>query len=131
MLALMMWRASLLGVASVALVNVIACHDNPTIDGKSVAATASTCTDVCNRLVALCGFAPDDCTDADGGGVCDTTLTPYLDCFASAASCQAAWDCPNATTPDDDASTDDASTDDASTDDGSGDDGSTDDASGE
>lgn len=103
-----------LGVAVVVCIAVAACTDNPNIDGSKVAKSASTCAGVCNRLVSLCGYAPegDDCTDADGGGYCDTQMDGYLDCFATAPSCQEAWNCFNTVTlPDDDAATGDASDD--------------------
>lgn len=88
-------------------VAIAACTDNPTIDGTKVAQSAATCEGVCNRLVGLCGYAPEDCTDADGGGYCDTQMPGYLDCFAKAPSCQEAWNCFNTVTlPGDDAGTD-------------------------
>lgn len=110
--------AAVLSVAA-----VVACKDNPNIDGSKVAASAATCPDVCNRLVALCGFAPSDCTDDDAGGYCDVNLADdtVLTCMATAASCQDAWDCPNATPPDDDAGDESSTDDDASP----GDDGAT------
>ena len=82
-----------------------ACTDNPSIDGSKVSPSSSDCPAVCGRLVSLCGYAPqgDDCTDADGGGYCDTQIAPdYLDCFASAPSCEDAWNCFDTVTPPDD-----------------------------
>ena len=114
----MLGAMRLVGVlAAAAVFAIVACTDNPSVDGSKVAASASTCQGVCTRLIALCGYAPEgtvdeagtqtigDCTDADGGGYCDTQMDGYLDCFASAPSCQDAWNCFNTVTPpDDDAS---------------------------
>jgi len=83
----------------------IACTNNPSIDDSQVKASAATCDAVCNRLVALCGYAPEgpqdgaasygSCSLADGGGYCDTQMVGYLDCFSTAPSCQDAWNCFN------------------------------------
>ncbi len=123
------------GLMSVsALTVMMACHANPDVKGSSVPTVGSptdipTCADVCNRLEALCGYAPNDCTDWDGGGYCDLNITDpnELLCIGYGSlndagtydltkSCQAAWDCvANEPAPDD--TGDDASDDDASTDD--------------
>ncbi len=100
------------------VISAIACTDNPNIDDSKVKPTAANCSDVCNRMVALCGYAPEgndggtgDCTDSDGGGYCDTQMVGYLDCFSTAPSCQDAWNCFN--TPDEGGTADDASGDDS------------------
>lgn len=120
-----------------ALVLLAACHANPSIDGQKVATVGSatsppTCAEVCSRLQALCGYAPDDCTNADGTGYCDVNFTDDAlrtcigygtvdDAGATTLtqSCQAAWDCFDnapATVADDAALSDDAASDDASSD---------------
>ncbi len=102
-----------------------ACTQNPSIDGTTVPKIGSSssppdCKDLCPRIAKLCGFAPQDCTVADGGGYCDQ----YYDdarrsCAGQAATCKELLDCtnevPDAETPDgaNDAS-DDASDDVAS-----------------
>jgi hypothetical protein len=113
-----------------ALTATIACHANPDIKGSSVATVGSptdipNCAQVCNRLEALCGYAPVDCTDADGGGYCDLNITDpnELLCIGYGSlndagtydmtqSCETAWDCvanePAPDTTDDDASDDDS-----------------------
>jgi len=82
-----------------------ACTPNPSIDGSKVAPiTDPDCTQACKRLADLCGYAPtaDQCTTAAGDGYCDTQFdTDHLACVGQAASCQAAWDCTNATPADD------------------------------
>ena len=95
-----------------------ACRDNPNIDGSKVQASGTTCTEVCGRLNALCGYAPPDCDDdVDAAGYCQTNFDDtMLGCMATAASCQAAWECEPAPPVDYDAG-DEAATDDA-TDDG-------------
>jgi hypothetical protein len=119
----------LVGLVSMSAVMVMmACHANPDVNGSSVPLVGSptdvpTCADVCNRLEALCGYAPVDCTDWDGGGYCDLNITDpnELVCIGYGAllsdggylltkSCQAAWDCvANEPAPDDtDASADDS-----------------------
>ena len=112
-------RVSWVGAAALV---IAACTDNPKIDGSKVATTGATCTEVCGRLESLCGQAPPDCDDVDGG-YCQTLFDDtMLACMSTAASCQAAWDCQPAPPPDEDAGdestpTDDSSTDDSSTDD--------------
>jgi len=122
-------RLGVVGCA-LAVVAIVACKDNPNIDGSKVPASDTTCPAVCDRLVKLCGYAPPDCTDDEAGGYCDVNLADdtILSCMATATSCQAAWDCPNVTVPADDGG--DESTDDGATDDG-GDDGATDDGASE
>ncbi len=100
---------------------LIACRDNPNIDGSKVQASAATCTDVCTRIVALCGYAPADCDDAvvDGGGYCQANFDDtMLTCMSTAPSCEDAWNCEPAPPVDDDAG--EASSDDDSGDDASG-----------
>ena len=100
------------------VIALVACRDNPNIDGSKVAATAATCTDVCNRLVALCGYAPPDCDDTvvDGGGYCQANFdNTMLGCMSDAGSCQSAWECQPAPPADDDGGGDDSSTDDGAT----------------
>jgi hypothetical protein len=95
---------------------LVACRDNPNIDGTKVQASAATCTGVCNRITALCGYAPADCDDdaVDGGGYCQANFDDtMLTCMSTAASCEDAWNCQPAPPADDDAG-DDASGDDAS-----------------
>jgi hypothetical protein len=123
------WLA--VGLISVSAVTaVIACHSNPDIKGASVATVGSptdipTCAQVCNRLQALCGYAPVDCTDADGGGYCDLNITDpnELLCIGYGSandagtydltqSCETAWDCVANEVPPDD-STDDGGDDDS------------------
>lgn len=118
------WLA--VGLISVSAVTaVIACHSKPDVNGSSVATVGSptdipTCAQVCNRLEALCGYAPQDCTDADGGGYCDLNITDpnELLCIGYGSldgggynltqSCESAWLCvqnevpPDASTDDDD-----------------------------
>jgi hypothetical protein len=104
MLAQMRWRV----LPAIVVLALAACRDNPNIDGTKVAPSAATCPEVCTRLVSLCGYAPPNCADEEGG-YCTTNLSDdaVLTCMSTAASCQAAWDCPNAvTTPTDDASAD-------------------------
>ena len=75
---------------------MIACRDNPNIDGSKVQASGTTCTDVCKRLEALCGYAPPDCDDTvvDGGGFCQANFDDtMLACMATAPSCRDAWEC--------------------------------------
>jgi hypothetical protein len=94
-----------------AAVVMLACHANPDIKGTNVPTVGSptvtpTCAQVCNRLEALCGYAPTDCTDADAGGYCDLNITDpnELLCIGYGSlndagtydmtqSCQSAWDC--------------------------------------
>jgi hypothetical protein len=132
-----------LGAASVAAslllaMVMMACHSNPDIKGSTVATVGSptdipTCAQICNRLAALCGYAPVDCTDADAGGYCDTQITdptelvcigygslkdPDAGTYTLTQSCQAAWACIAAgptSSGDDSGSTDDSGDD---TDDG-------------
>ena len=89
-------------MGAVAVLAIVACRDNPNIDGSKVptvgdpdAGDIPTCAQICPRLAALCGYAPDDCTDADAGGYCDTQLADdaTLSCMGVAASCQDARDC--------------------------------------
>jgi hypothetical protein len=99
---------------------LFACRDNPNIDGSKVAASGTTCTEVCGRLEKLCGYAPPDCDDTvvDGGGYCQANFDDtMLGCMATAASCQAAWECQPAPPQDNDAGDDGASdaTDDGAT----------------
>ena len=110
----MKWRAVGLALA------LLACRDNPNIDGSKVQASDTTCTAVCKRLEALCGYAPPDCDDTvvDGGGYCQASFDDtMLACMATAPSCQKAWSCEPAPPADDDAG-DDGATDDGATDDG-------------
>ena len=109
-------------IAAVFVLALGACDDNPNIDGSKVAATGATCTEICGggdagRIQRLCGYAPPNC-DNDDGGYCQTNFDDtILACMSTAASCQAAWDCTaTVTTPTDDASTDagDETSDDAS-----------------
>jgi hypothetical protein len=105
-------------VGATAALVIAACRDNPNIDGSKVAASGATCPEVCNRLVALCGYAPPDCTDVDGG-YCETNFDDtILACMSTASSCQAAWDCPTVVPVTEDAG-DDGATDDSSTSDDS------------
>ena len=99
---------------------LLACRDNPNIDGSKVQASVATCAAVCARLEALCGYAPPDCDDTvvDGGGYCQANFDDtMLGCMATASSCQSAWECQPAPPAGDDAG-DDASdgADDAATD---------------
>ena len=74
---------------------LLACTDNPSIDGARVGTVSpgGTCAQICARITALCGFAPADCTDDDGGGYCDLNFTQdQIDCIGTAKSCQEAWD---------------------------------------
>jgi hypothetical protein len=101
----MRWRV--LGVALALLFLFGACRENPNIDGSKVAASGTTCTEVCGRLVKLCGYAPPDCDDAvvDGGGYCQANFDDtMLTCMSTAASCQDAWNCSPAPPIDYDAS---------------------------
>ena len=110
----------------VVVLGLVACRDNPNIDGKSVTklAPGAACDQICGRIVQLCGYAPPDCDDG-GVGYCDDTFSQeQLDCVGSADSCQQVWDDSTPTgclyvAPTEDASTDDAA--DASSDDASGD----------
>ncbi len=76
----------------------VACTNNPSIDGTKVPplGASATCTDVCNRIVSLCGFAPlgvAGCSTADASGYCDTQFTSdQLTCIGQATSCQTVWD---------------------------------------
>jgi hypothetical protein len=116
--------AVLISVSAVAL--TVACHSSPDVDGASVATVGSptdipSCAQVCNRLEALCGYAPQDCTDADGGGYCDSNITDPAELlcigygkpdgggYDLTRSCQAAWDCVANEVPPDDEAGDDAS----------------------
>lgn len=84
---------------------IAACTPNPSIDGSKVAPIANPdCAQACKRLADLCGYAPtaDQCTTDAGDGYCETQFdTDHLACVGQAASCQAAWDCTNATPTDD------------------------------
>jgi len=107
-------------VCAAAALAIAACRDNPNIDGSKVAASGTSCPEVCNRLIALCGYAPPDCSDAVDGGYCENNFDDTINaCMSTASSCQAAWDCPNAEPVDldagDESTTDDSSTDDSST----------------
>ena len=113
MLRLMRWR-----VFVVVALGLVACRDNPNIDGSKVQASAPSCSAVCGRLVGLCGYSPPDCDDDVDGGYCQTYFDDtMLECMSTAVSCQAAWECEPAPPVDYDAeaSTDDAG-DDAATD---------------
>lgn len=90
---------------------LVACRDNPNIDGSKVASSGATCTEVCGRLVKLCGYAPPDCDDdVDAAGYCQTNFDDtMLGCMSTATSCQAAWNCEPAPPVDDDAGDDGAS----------------------
>jgi hypothetical protein len=108
MLGAMRRRLVALG-AALAVFALAACKDDPNIDGSQVAPVSSDCPSVCQRLVALCGYEPlgDECTDDAGAGYCDTQIDPdYLDCFATAPSCEDAWNCFTTVVPADDAGTD-------------------------
>lgn len=127
-------------ISSAAVTVVIACQSDPGINGESVATVGSptdipTCAQVCGRLAALCGYAPVDCTDADGGGYCDLNMTDPNErlCIGYGSlddagnydmtrSCQAAWDCVANEVPPDTSNDDASEQDDANTgDDDSGD----------
>jgi hypothetical protein len=78
---------------------VIACLDNPTIDGSKVPPDTDpnpTCAEICTRLGMLCGYEPSGeagCTTPDASGYCDTTFTSdQLACIATVTSCRQAWD---------------------------------------
>ena len=93
---------------------IVACTNNPNIDGSKVAPTGATCTEVCPRLDKLCGHPPPDCDDVDGG-YCQTNFDDtMLSCMSTATSCQAAWDCQPAPPVDYDAQSPEATTGDAS-----------------
>ena len=83
------------------LVGVAACTTNPSIDGSTVptigsAQSPASCADLCVRLRKLCGYAPVDCTTADGGGYCAERFDPtHRVCVGQAASCKDALDCAN------------------------------------
>jgi len=109
-----------LGFALVAFA-FVACRDNPNIDGSKVAASGTTCTEVCGRLVKLCGYAPPDCDDdVDAAGYCQTNFDDtMLGCMAAAPSCNEAWSCEPAPPVDEDAGEeagDDSATGDAAAD---------------
>jgi hypothetical protein len=79
---------------------LVACRDNPNIDGSKVQASGTTCADVCTRLEALCGYAPPDC-EVDAG-YCETNFDDtMLTCMAAAPSCRDAWECQPAPPPED------------------------------
>jgi hypothetical protein len=129
--------AALVAASLLLALVMVACHANPDIKGSNVATVGSptdtpTCAQICNRLAALCGYAPVDCTDADAGGYCDTQITDPTELlcvgygtlndagtYDMTKSCQAAWDCiaagPSNSGGDDSGSTDDSGDD---TDDG-------------
>jgi hypothetical protein len=100
---------------------VAGCTNDPDINGSNVPplGPSPTCADVCNRLIALCGFAPEgaDCTTPDASGYCDMLTQDQLTCIGQTTSCEEAWDTQEGgcafTPPPSDASTDDASMDDA------------------
>ena len=88
--------------AAVALASLPRCLPNPDIDGADVAPITNphpTCAEVCQRLVALCGYAPEgdpdggigNCTNDDASGYCDLQLTSELSCLATAPNCEVAW----------------------------------------
>jgi hypothetical protein len=81
-------------------VGLLGCLDNPKIDGSQVPPIDNampSCADICTRIAALCGYAPegDNCTNADASGYCDLNLTSAGPCIAEAGSCAEVWN-PNA-----------------------------------
>jgi hypothetical protein len=97
---------------------LLACRDNPDIDGSKVPASAAACSGVCGRLEKLCGYAPPDCDDptADGGGYCQANFDDtMLGCMSDAGSCQAAWECQPSPPVDVDAGGDEQPVDDGAT----------------
>ena len=110
-------RPFLFGVG-ISAVLALACTQNPSIDGTTVAKIGSpgnppSCADVCTRLVKLCGMAPQDCTLADAGGYCDQSFDyEHRLCVGQAPNCSEATACSNAVP---DAAPVDAGSDDAAT----------------
>lgn len=112
------WVCASLTVAAV----IAACRDVPGIDGSGVPTVGRndappTCREVCDRLAALCGYAPSDCPEA-----CADYDDGHRGCVGQARSCQEALQsCTNAPVDeagpegdaDDDASDDGAPSDDA------------------
>ena len=58
--------------------------------------TPASCADLCARLRKICGYAPLECTTADGGGYCAEQFdTSHRVCVGQAASCKDALACAN------------------------------------
>lgn len=107
-------RALGIGIALATAFVLVACRDNPNIDGSKVATTPATCKAVCARLVDLCGYAPPDCDDDVDAGYCQSNIDDtMLACMSTAPSCSDAWNCQPAAAVDDDAGDD--ATDDGAT----------------
>jgi hypothetical protein len=91
---------------SLVLFLLIGCSRFETIDGSSVPKIGAdgappTCEQACARLAALCGYAPNECTNADAAGYCEANFDgDHLACVGSAASCAEASSCANAPPPD-------------------------------
>jgi hypothetical protein len=100
-----------MSVSLLSVMLMLSCHANPDIDGSKVPTVGSptnipNCAQVCDRLKALCGYAPIDCTAADAGGFCDTQFTDPTELlcigygtqndagtYDLTQSCESAWDC--------------------------------------
>lgn len=66
---------------------VLACAEAPSLDGARVPTIASpSCAQACDRLAALCGYAPVSCVADCTAGFDDARRS----CIGQAPSCQAA-----------------------------------------